>query len=64
MTCLQHIRNQATVNGHKYSSPSILRYIFIYNHIFQRNYCELISIRILIIFEPEEAEYNMIIGVI
>jgi hypothetical protein len=26
------------------------------NHIFQQNYCEVISKRILIIFAPEEAE--------
>ena len=40
-----------TVHGHKYSSPSILTYIF---HI--KPHCEVISKRILIIFAPEEAE--------
>ena len=43
-----------TVNGHKYSSPSILRYIFHILHFFF--YCEVISKWILIIFAPEEAE--------
>ena len=48
---------QATVNGHKYSSPSILRYIFhIKPHFSIFFYCEVISKRILMIFAPEEAE--------
>jgi hypothetical protein len=48
-------RLHATVNGHKYSSPSILRYIFhIKSHFSQKN-SEVISKRILIIFAPEEA---------
>jgi len=47
-----------TVNGHKYSSHSILHYIFhikphFFNFFF---YCEVISKWILIIFAPEEAE--------
>ena len=49
-----------TVNGHKYSSPSILRYIFHINlHFSIFFYCEVISKRILIIFQfftPEDAE--------
>ena len=46
-----------TVNGHKYSSPSIVRYIFHINHILQIFFnCEVISKWILIIFAPEEAE--------
>ena len=47
---------ETTVNGHKYSSPSILHYIFHIKPHFQKNYCEVISKRILIIFAPEEAE--------
>jgi hypothetical protein len=45
-----------TVHGHKYSSPSILRYIFHIKPHFSKKYCEVISKRILIIFAPEEAE--------
>ena len=46
-----------TVNGHKYSSPSILRYIFhIKPHFSIFFYCEVISKRILIIFAPEDAD--------
>ena len=46
-----------TVNGHKYSSPWILHYIFhIKPHFPIFFYCEVISKRILIIFAPEEAE--------
>ena len=46
-----------TVNGHKYSSPSILRYIFhIKPHFTIFFYCEVISKWILIIFAPEKAE--------
>jgi hypothetical protein len=46
-----------TVNGHKYSSPSNLRYIFhIKSHFFKKEYCEVIFKRILIIFAPEEAD--------
>ena len=45
-----------TVHGHKYSSPSILRYIFHIKPHFSKQYCEVISKRILIIFSPEEAE--------
>jgi hypothetical protein len=41
---------------HNYSSPSILRYIFHIKPHFQKNYFEIISKRILIIFAPEEAE--------
>ena len=48
--------NTYTVNGHKYSSPSILRYIFhIKPHFSIFFHCEVISKRILIIFAPEEA---------
>ena len=57
MNHLYNKSNQATVNGHKYSSPSILPYIFhIKPHFSIFFYCEVISIRILIIFAPEEAE--------
>jgi hypothetical protein len=46
-----------TVNGHKYSSPSILRlYISYKTTFFKKNYCEVIFKWILIIFAPEEAE--------
>jgi hypothetical protein len=53
-----------TVNGHKYSSPSILRYsIYKKVHVFHIKphfsiffYCEVISKWILIIFAPEEVE--------
>jgi hypothetical protein len=45
------------VNGHKYSSLSILRYIFhIKPHFSFFFYCGVISKRILIIFAPEEAD--------
>jgi len=45
------------VNGHKYSSPSILRYVsHIKPHFSNFFYCEVISKRILIIFAPEEAK--------
>jgi hypothetical protein len=46
---LSHKSNDV-VNGHKYS-PYIS-----YKTIFQKNYCEIISKPILIIFAPEEAE--------
>jgi hypothetical protein len=46
----------STVNGHKYLSPSILRYIFHIKQYFSKIYCEVIYKRILIIFVPEEAE--------
>ena len=45
-----------TVHGHKYSSPSILSYIFHIKPYFSKKNCEVISKRILIIFAPEEAE--------
>jgi len=54
--CFQSIPGLSTVHGHKYSSPSILRYIFHIKPYFSKNYCEVISKRILIIFAPEEAE--------
>jgi hypothetical protein len=40
----------------KYSPPLILCYIFHIKPHFSKNYCEVISKRILIIFAPEEAE--------
>jgi hypothetical protein len=51
-----HCTTRCTVNGHKYSPPSILRHIFHIKPHFQKNYCEVISKWILIIFAPEEAE--------
>jgi hypothetical protein len=36
--------------------PRFYAIYLIYNHIFQKHYCEVISKRILIIFAPEEAE--------
>ena len=36
--------------------PRFYAIYLIYNHIFQKRYCEVISKRILIIFAPEEAE--------
>ena len=36
--------------------PRFYAIYFIYNHIFQKKYCEVISKWILIIFAPEEAE--------
>ena len=57
---LAHIsidENVDTVNGHKFSSPLILCYVFhIKPHFSKKNYCEVISKQILIIFAPEEAE--------
>jgi hypothetical protein len=44
------------VNGHKYSSPSILRYIFHIKPHFSKTLLEVISKRILIVFAPEEAK--------
>jgi hypothetical protein len=46
----------STLNGNKYSPPSILRYIFHIKPHFSKNYSEVISKRILIICAPEEAE--------
>ena len=48
--------NGATVGGKKYSSPSILRYVFHIKPHIAKQYCEVISNRIFIIFAPEEAE--------
>jgi hypothetical protein len=46
--------------------PQFYAIYFILNHIFQKNYCEVISKRILSIFAPEEAEifkdYLFILG--
>jgi hypothetical protein len=46
--------------------PRFYAIYFILNHIFQKNYCEVISKRILSIFAPEEAEifkdYLFILG--
>jgi hypothetical protein len=50
------VNKVAIVNGHKYSSPSNLRYIFHIKPHFSKNYSEVISKRILIICAPEEAE--------
>jgi hypothetical protein len=54
-TCSENIYIY-TVNGHKYSLLSILRYIFHIKPHFPKKYCDVISKRILIIFAPEEAE--------
>jgi hypothetical protein len=46
---------KSTVNEHRYSSLEFTLYIS-YNHIVQKNYFEVISKRVLIIFAPEQAE--------
>jgi len=50
------ILTQCTVNGHKYSSPLILRYIFHMKPHFSKKIIVKSYKRILIIFGPEEAE--------
>jgi len=50
------ILTQCTVNGHKYSSPLILRYIFHMKPHFSKKFIVKSYKRILIIFGPEEAE--------
>jgi hypothetical protein len=44
------------VPGLGFQQHMILRYIFHIKPHFSKNYCEVISKRILIIFAPEEAE--------
>jgi hypothetical protein len=54
----KHLQFKASmlVNGQKYSSPSMLRYIFHIKPHFSKKLLWSISKRILIIFAPEEAE--------
>jgi hypothetical protein len=50
------VHHLCTVNGHKYSSPSILRYIFHIKPLFSKKLLSSHFYTDLIIFAPEEAE--------
>ena len=51
-----YICTSFAMNYGSYSYPRFYAIYFLQNPIFQNNYCEVISKRILIIFAPEEAE--------